>query len=315
MLAAIPKNPSPQLREPQKWSKEFQDFLDLCLKKNPKERSTAKQLLQHSFILKGSSNQILQPLLKQCLPLILSRKSDDIKTETMTYDFVQQGMTVTINTKTMKAGFNPAAPLTRTDDNKLIFGVPLEVTYTPETTMLRPHITDQLIDYLQKKGLDQEKIFVLNKASSQSVNDLKNLFEEGRNVDLSNSKYTPFDVAALFQLYLLQLPDSLLSNTLYKKFLQAARLKDTEEKLNAVKPLVDTLQDPNKIVLQKFMGLLNALASYSSVNQVSSTQLARSLAPLFLSKETSNHETVIQHAALLTELLKVFIDHYRRIFA
>src|SRR3990167_548460 len=40
--------PSPT--EKAKWSSEFHDFISHCLVKNPKERATASQLLQHPFI-------------------------------------------------------------------------------------------------------------------------------------------------------------------------------------------------------------------------------------------------------------------------
>jgi serine/threonine protein kinase len=38
------------------WSAEFNDFLDKCLKKDPKDRSSALQLLSHPFILKYNQN-------------------------------------------------------------------------------------------------------------------------------------------------------------------------------------------------------------------------------------------------------------------
>ena len=40
----------PSLTEKAKWSSEFHDFISHCLVKNPKERATASQLLQHPFI-------------------------------------------------------------------------------------------------------------------------------------------------------------------------------------------------------------------------------------------------------------------------
>eukprot|EP00027_Filamoeba_sp_ATCC50430_P000309 CAMPEP_0168556782 /NCGR_PEP_ID=MMETSP0413-20121227/9067_1 /TAXON_ID=136452 /ORGANISM="Filamoeba nolandi, Strain NC-AS-23-1" /LENGTH=446 /DNA_ID=CAMNT_0008587753 /DNA_START=170 /DNA_END=1510 /DNA_ORIENTATION=+ len=78
VILHIPKQPPPRLKEPQKWSKDFNDFIERCLQKNPMERSSAKQLLNHPFILSGSSTQILVPLLQQCLPIILPRKREEL---------------------------------------------------------------------------------------------------------------------------------------------------------------------------------------------------------------------------------------------
>jgi serine/threonine protein kinase len=48
----IPKGPPPSLSEPNKWSKDFNDFVAKCLTKDPSARYTAKDLLKHPFIKK-----------------------------------------------------------------------------------------------------------------------------------------------------------------------------------------------------------------------------------------------------------------------
>lgn len=46
----IPQKPPPSFRDPNRWSTEFIDFVSLCLVKNPEERATASDLLEHVFI-------------------------------------------------------------------------------------------------------------------------------------------------------------------------------------------------------------------------------------------------------------------------
>lgn len=53
----IPSKPPPSFNKPDQWSSQFIDFVTLCLVKNPDERATASQLLQHEFI----RNQARQP--------------------------------------------------------------------------------------------------------------------------------------------------------------------------------------------------------------------------------------------------------------
>lgn len=50
VLIQIPRNPSPQLKTPSAWSPQFSQFLQFCLEKDPKERPTALECLEHSFI-------------------------------------------------------------------------------------------------------------------------------------------------------------------------------------------------------------------------------------------------------------------------
>lgn len=55
-LFLIATQPPPTLREPEKWTEEFKDFLQSCLAKNPQKRGSAEELLKHPFILKGGGD-------------------------------------------------------------------------------------------------------------------------------------------------------------------------------------------------------------------------------------------------------------------
>lgn len=46
----IPTKPPPTVKEPEKFTPEFSDFIVKCLVKNPDERPSATALLQHKFI-------------------------------------------------------------------------------------------------------------------------------------------------------------------------------------------------------------------------------------------------------------------------
>ncbi len=81
MIFHVPKQPAPRLKDPQKYSAEFNDFVDKCLRKDPRERFSAKDLLHLPFTLQGSSSQILPPLIKQCKPLLLTRRVAALKGE------------------------------------------------------------------------------------------------------------------------------------------------------------------------------------------------------------------------------------------
>ncbi|KAJ8320835.1 hypothetical protein KUTeg_002422 [Tegillarca granosa] len=49
-LFKIPRNPPPQFADPQKWSKEFKDFVSRCLIKDFELRPNTEDLLKHPFI-------------------------------------------------------------------------------------------------------------------------------------------------------------------------------------------------------------------------------------------------------------------------
>ena len=64
-MLMIPNKPPPTLAEPDKWSKEFNNFIAACLCKDPKERPTSKELLGHPFIKNAKySDSLLEKIRK-----------------------------------------------------------------------------------------------------------------------------------------------------------------------------------------------------------------------------------------------------------
>jgi len=79
VIFTIPHQPPPSLKTPSDWSPEFNDFVKLCLSMNPASRPSAQQLLSHPFILRGSSQQILQRLVNECIPLLKEKRAEKIR--------------------------------------------------------------------------------------------------------------------------------------------------------------------------------------------------------------------------------------------
>ncbi|XP_060679863.1 serine/threonine-protein kinase 3 isoform X2 [Hemiscyllium ocellatum] len=72
----IPTNPPPTFRKPELWSDEFTDFVKKCLVKNPEQRTTATQLLQHNFIKNAKSVSILRDLIIEAMEIKAKRHQE-----------------------------------------------------------------------------------------------------------------------------------------------------------------------------------------------------------------------------------------------
>ncbi|XP_073539632.1 serine/threonine-protein kinase 4-like [Phyllobates terribilis] len=69
----IPSNPPPTLRKPENWSKQFIDFINQCLVKNPEQRASATELLQHPFVKTTKGVSILKHLINDALEAKIKR--------------------------------------------------------------------------------------------------------------------------------------------------------------------------------------------------------------------------------------------------
>jgi len=119
----IPKQPPPRLKEPKKWSPDFVDFLDKCLKKDPEQRAPAVQLLCHPFILSGSSREILMPMVVDCIPVLLPKKQKEMEEEEAEQEedgnTIKKGTMLTVDKNTLKAKDFEPVPQQKTNGPKL----------------------------------------------------------------------------------------------------------------------------------------------------------------------------------------------------
>ncbi|RHZ71013.1 hypothetical protein CDV55_106879 [Aspergillus turcosus] len=63
VLFLIPKNPPPTLQGP--FSKTFKNFVELCLRRDPRERPSAKELLEHPFVKRARRTTYLTELIER----------------------------------------------------------------------------------------------------------------------------------------------------------------------------------------------------------------------------------------------------------
>ena len=64
VLFLIPKEKPPRL-EGNRWTKEFKEFVALCLNKDPEKRPSAKILLKHAFVRRAGRTDVLQDLVQK----------------------------------------------------------------------------------------------------------------------------------------------------------------------------------------------------------------------------------------------------------
>uniref|UniRef100_A0A8C6MG54 non-specific serine/threonine protein kinase n=1 Tax=Nothobranchius furzeri TaxID=105023 RepID=A0A8C6MG54_NOTFU len=77
VLLKIAKSEPPTLDYPQKWSKDFNDFLKKALDRNPETRPSATQLLEHPFVRSVTSNRPLMELVAEAKAEVMVEIEDN----------------------------------------------------------------------------------------------------------------------------------------------------------------------------------------------------------------------------------------------
>lgn len=70
----IPTKPPPSFRDPDRWSAEFIDFVSVCLVKNPCDRASATDLIQHVFLQKSKGPNALTQMIAEACELRKNQK-------------------------------------------------------------------------------------------------------------------------------------------------------------------------------------------------------------------------------------------------
>ncbi|EIW73407.1 STE/STE20/YSK protein kinase [Tremella mesenterica] len=107
VLFLIPKAKAPRLDPQEGWSEDFMDFIATCLQKDPKDRATAKELLQHKFIRSAPRTSHLAKLVEryQVYKANSPRKSTTIS-QTLTRQAAGHDGTTMIGNETMRSEWN-----------------------------------------------------------------------------------------------------------------------------------------------------------------------------------------------------------------
>jgi serine/threonine protein kinase len=76
-LFQIPVRDPPKLQNPKNWSPEFSDFLAQVLIKDPKDRKSAAELLQHSFVVNTKTSKVIVDLIQRRQKAEADQDGDD----------------------------------------------------------------------------------------------------------------------------------------------------------------------------------------------------------------------------------------------
>uniref|UniRef100_A0A8C8LQ07 Myosin IXb n=1 Tax=Oncorhynchus tshawytscha TaxID=74940 RepID=A0A8C8LQ07_ONCTS len=202
---------------------------------------------------------------------------------------------------------------TRCDDGvpgHLHFGV--QVCVLTSKTYPIPMVVQMMLEHVEMNGLYTEGIY-RKSGSACHARELHQLLETSK-TRATLEKYSIHTVTGLVKRWLRELPEPLLTFSLYNDFLHAVELPEQSEQLRAVYQKLDDLPPSNFNTLERLVFHLVRVAKEEEHNRMSANSLAIVFAPCILrSPDTTDPFLSMKDISKITTCVEILIlEQFRR---
>lgn len=191
---------------------------------------------------------------------------------------------------------------------KPVFGYPLEehLRVTGRTIALPIEIC---VCMLHELGLNEEGVFRIT-GSATKVRRMKLSLNAGLfTVPLPREYRDLHVVAAVLKSYLRDLPEPLLTFSLYDSFIAASQQNSVQEKLNSIWEAIHLLPEPNFNNLRYLVKFLSTLTKNQSRNKMTPANLAIVIAPNLLWSQNEYTFDITNITTSINSVVELLIKH------
>ncbi|XP_078718910.1 rho GTPase-activating protein 18-like [Lampetra fluviatilis] len=204
--------------------------------------------------------------------------------------------------------------------DQAVFGVPLgellEQDRRREEGICVPRILEQLIQHLEKQGLDQDGILRVSGNAARVKAARKQLDNPLTRDSFAWGQLSSADAAVLLKMFVRELPTPLLTVEYMIAFATVTKINSTRQRIQALNLLVLLLPDANRDTLEALLLLLGKVVSQEQQNRMGLGNVAKIVAPnLFMPKGLRgvSREWAQMQAHADTADVVAFLVHYRHI--
>eukprot|EP01122_Echinamoeba_exundans_P012742 TRINITY_DN5414_c1_g2_i2.p1 TRINITY_DN5414_c1_g2~~TRINITY_DN5414_c1_g2_i2.p1 ORF type:complete len:453 (-),score=99.89 TRINITY_DN5414_c1_g2_i2:99-1457(-) len=173
-----------------------------------------------------------------------------------------------------------------------------------------PDIFEICLSFIELHARDTQGIFRIS-GNKLKIQQIKEEFESGQRLDFEPSDDI-HDVAGIFRLWMMSLPEPLVPFDFYQKFLELGKGFDGSKKqLSSLKKLIQSLPQLRLTLLVRLCRLLRILSVNSDVNRMSPENLAIVMAPNVLRPQGDKVSLdALVETQVVTKILAVMIANY-----
>ncbi|XP_078579233.1 protein FAM13A-like isoform X5 [Branchiostoma floridae x Branchiostoma japonicum] len=220
-----------------------------------------------------------------------------------------QALDVPVESRMGKVKKFMSSPLSRKklSPGAKLFGAPLEAV--PRVTDLNiPSIVKKVVDFITMHGIGHEGIFRVN-GNTKVVEKMKTSFDKTGDANLEEFGDV-FSVASLLKMYLRELPDAVIPESLHSQFVavQEDFLNDPVECRRQLRLLIDKLPPEHFCLLKYLIQFLVRVSCQQDTNKMGSMQLAIVFGPNLF--KCPDGVAGLREQGITNQIVKRFIDDY-----
>lgn len=188
-----------------------------------------------------------------------------------------------------------------------IYGCPLEDHLRVQERDIA-FVIEECVTFLYKEAMDVQGLFRLA-GSAAKIRKLIAEFDAGL-VDLAEFGNDVHIVAGALKQYLRELPEPLMTFSLYNEWIQAHGIQDNGARLQQYWSIVEKMPPLYKANLRYLVKFLGKLSENSEVNKMSASNIAIVIAPNIIWSAEDEGGVNVQHTGVQSSIVEALIQHH-----
>uniref|UniRef100_A0A3P9HTF0 Rho GTPase activating protein 12a n=1 Tax=Oryzias latipes TaxID=8090 RepID=A0A3P9HTF0_ORYLA len=194
-----------------------------------------------------------------------------------------------------------------------VFGCSLASLCQRESSTV-PHFVKLCIDHVESKGLSIDGLYRVS-GNLAVIQKLRFAVNHDEKVNLSDPKWEDIHVTTgALKMFFRELSEPLFTYALFQQFVNAIKVNDYRQRVQAIKDLVRQLPKPNHDTMQALFKHLRKVIDHSEENRMSNQSIAIVFGPTLLRPETETWNMAV-HMVYQNQIVDLILLEYENIFS
>ncbi|CAN9502792.1 unnamed protein product [Ophioblennius macclurei] len=193
-----------------------------------------------------------------------------------------------------------------------VFGCSLDDLCHRENSTV-PGFVRMCIDHVENSGLSVDGLYRVS-GNLAIIQKLRFAVNHDEKVNLAEDKWEDIHVTTgALKMYFRELPEPLFTYALFHDFVNAIKIPDNKQRVEAIKDLIRQLPRPNHDTMQALFKHLRKVIDYGEENRMNTQSVAIVFGPTLLRPETEVWNIAV-HMVYQNQIVELILSEYEKVF-